>query len=344
MIKKNTRLTSLNFVCKVISTVTERETTIENFEIKNLDWLTIIEITNEHFLTASLYYMLKDKDLLKYIDDEKLLAYLEHIYQINLQRNLQILDQSKELVQILGTENIKPLFLKGVASLFLKSYKDPGIRFLTDIDFYVNKTNIKQTLNLLSLAGYTPDKKCTYDYNKYHHHYTPMYSPKWHTFIEPHIAILNHNRTVINCNEKNYYSSPYNKGIYTLSHTDRFIHAYLHTDFDHKYYWKRELDLRQLYEIAILITEYNNEIDWKYIEKLINQLGIWQPFNDQMNYIHKLFNVSIPISETTLRSHFYTISFNIKFKYKNNIYINAIENKVYTIIRFFYRWLKNNGT
>ena len=93
-----------------------------------------------------------DKDLLKLIDDEELLTYLEQIYVINLQRNQKILNQSCEIAQILSEKNIKPVFLKGAASLLEIDYKDVGMHFLSDIDFCIFKDALQDAEKLLISA------------------------------------------------------------------------------------------------------------------------------------------------------------------------------------------------
>jgi hypothetical protein len=334
------RLSSLDFLCKILSPVISRKAVLGKIQNKQLNWLTIIEIANENFLTSALFFMLKDKDLLRYIDDVELIAYLNEIYNINLKRNLEIIDQSKELAMTLEKRGVKPLFLKGAASLLLKNYKDPGIRFLTDIDFYVDNDFIKEVLKGLKSIGYARDPKCTYDYDALHHHYTPMFSPKWQTFIEPHIAILHHNRTTLFPQESSFIESPYDKDIYTFSPENRFLHAYLHTDFDHKKYWKRELDLRQLYEISILIFNYQNDIDWNFIQLFIEKRRIKNPFNDQMYFIQKLFGISIPIVKPSIRSKLYTLSIQSKFKYKTDPKMAIKEEKFYKNSKTIYKRYK----
>ena len=127
MSKKNVRLESLLILSEIISLSSNREKIKQNILSDSIDWLSVVEIANTHFLTAALYYSLLDKDLLNFIDDEELLTYLEQIYTINLHRNQKIIEQSKEIAGILLKKDIKPVFLKGSASLLQNDYKDVGI-------------------------------------------------------------------------------------------------------------------------------------------------------------------------------------------------------------------------
>ena len=211
------------------------------------------------------------------------------------------------------------------------------MRFLTDIDFYVDIDRIQEALESLRSIGYVRDPKYTYDYDSLHHHYTPMINPKWQTFIEPHIAIFYHDRSALMPDQNRFFAMSYDEDIYSFNPTDRFLHAYLHLDFDHRRYWKRELDLKQLYEIALLVANYSDQIRWSSIQTFVKKHHIAAPFNDQMNFIDTLFNISIPIAKPNLRSKLFALSMRSKFKYKTDPDKARKEEKIYQKSKLIYK-------
>lgn len=294
MSKKNVRLQSLFIITDIISYSGNREKIKQKILLDSIDWLSVVEIANTHFLTASLYYSLLDKDLLNFIEDEELLTYLEQIYIINRDRNQKIIEQSKEIAEILVNKDIKPVFLKGAASLFQNDYTDVGMRFLSDIDFCVFENDfIKAKEQLLSL-GYVPNITEGIDIEK-HHHWWSMHHANWDVAIELHRYILTYPySSIIPCKETNYQKSKNYTNIFLLTPTYRLLHAYIHSEIVDRHYYNKTINLRQLYEMAILLQKYKHEIDWIVIEKVLKVNHLNKKFNHTMNLIIKLFHIEIP--------------------------------------------------
>jgi len=76
------------------------------------------------------------------------------IYELNRQRNQQILKQIDDITALLNKENIQPVFLKGTANLLDELYSDVGERMIGDIDFLVTEEQLKiQTSAKIFLAA-----------------------------------------------------------------------------------------------------------------------------------------------------------------------------------------------
>ena len=293
MSKKNIRLESLFTLSEIISPSSDREKIKQEILSDSIDWLSIVEIANIHFLTAALYYSLLDKDLLNFIDDEELLTYLEQIHTINLHRNQKIIEQSKEIAEILEKKDIKPVFLKGAASLLQNDYKDVGMRFLSDIDFCVPEIFLKEASELLIDSGYISDEKKSKNPNW--HHSPPMYNKKWDMVIELHRYILVYQySSIIPCKKSNYHKSEKYTNVFFLTPTYRLLHVYMHSEIIDRHYYTKTINLRQLYEMAILLQKYKHEIDWILIEKVLKAHHLYNKFNNTLNLIIKLFHMEIP--------------------------------------------------
>ncbi len=319
MSKKNVKLESLFILSEIISPTSDREKIKQDILTDSIDWLSVVEIANTHFLTAALYYSLLDKDLLSLIDDEELLSYLEQIYTINLHRNQRIIEQSKEIAEILLKKDIKPIFLKGAASLLQNDYRDVGMRFLSDIDFCMHKDVLHKAEKLLISAGYIPHGSSE-DYT-FHHHLTPMYHSKWNIIIEPHKYIIAYPFSQdIDC-KKAYQKSIHGTNIYILNPTFRLIHAYIHSDIININFQTMTIDLRQLYEISLIIEKYKEQIDWIFLENFFISRGLWSKFNYKLNLINELFNISTPIMKQNYRTNLHLKALYLHFKYQDTIAI-----------------------
>ena len=293
MSKKNLRLESLVKLSEIISPSNNREKIKQYILSNSIDWLNIVEIANMHFLTATLYYSLLHKDLLTVIDDEELLHYLEEIYSINLKRNQKIIEQSREIADILSKKDIKPVFLKGTASLLQNDYKDVGMRFLSDIDLCIDENSLYEASELLINAGYIEGEEKSLSPNWMH--LPAMYHEKWDMVIELHRYVLLYQYSpIIPCKRSNYQKSKNDNNIYILTPTYRLVHAYIHSELVDRHYYTKTIDLRQLYEMAILIHNYKDEINWVIIEKVLKEHHLYKKFNHTINIVIKLFHMEIP--------------------------------------------------
>jgi len=332
--KKDVRLESLFTLSEIISQSSDNEKIKQKILSDTIDWLSVVEIANINFLTAALYYSLLDKGFLNLIKDEELIAYLEQIYTINLHRNQRIIEQSKEMTEVLLTKGIKPVFLKGTASLLENDYKAVGMRFLSDIDFYVFENDFNQAKEQLITAGYIPDMSDPgiKDIEK-HHHWWPMYHPNWETIIEIHKSVLTFPYSHwIDCNESTCKNSTYYPDMTMLAPTFRLIHTYIHSDIVDRSHAFKKMDLRQLYEMSMIIDNHKSQINWKYIEKFFKTKKLWDQFNNRLYLINTLFKVHSPvlIENTKCKLHLSILS--IFFKYPNTFLVKKYTN--FQILRF----------
>tara|TARA_B100002052_G_C15879959_1_gene598750 strand:- start:2554 stop:3543 length:990 start_codon:yes stop_codon:yes gene_type:complete len=118
----------------------------------SIDYENLIMIASENLMIPALYCQLKKKKYLKYIPND-FEVYIREIYTINKNRNEILLREVKGLNNILKTQKIKHIFLKG-ASYINNIYKDLGERMIGDIDFLVDNHNLKKTISILKKNKY----------------------------------------------------------------------------------------------------------------------------------------------------------------------------------------------
>lgn len=126
---------SLFFVAKCLTLDQHPERIIEVKELiikGKLNWENIVNVSSGQFVLPTLYLQLKRNDLIKLLPND-LIEYLEEITELNRERNQAILKQAEKITECLNAFNIYPVFLKGVAHLLTKLYKDPAERMIGDI-------------------------------------------------------------------------------------------------------------------------------------------------------------------------------------------------------------------
>ena len=141
----------------------------EQLKSGKIDWDSVVKLSTAHYVFPALYCNLKKAEFLKYLPDD-LVAYMIRIADLNRERNKQIIRQAKEINELLLTNNIKPIFLKGAGNLLEGLYHDIAERMIGDIDFIVSKEEFQQTVVVLNSFGYKKVNKTKNDYPQFKHY------------------------------------------------------------------------------------------------------------------------------------------------------------------------------
>lgn len=128
------------------------ESVLLNF--KDKDWLDLVKVGSSHLVLTTIYCRLQQKQLLDLLPKD-LETYLHDLTAINRNRNKTIFKQIEALSQLLKSNNINHVFLKGAALLLSGYYKDFGERMIGDIDLLVDQTQIPNTIAIIRSNGYT---------------------------------------------------------------------------------------------------------------------------------------------------------------------------------------------
>ena len=110
-----------------------------------IDWDAVVQLSTSHYVFPALYCNLKRADFLQYLPQD-LVNYMEHITNLNRERNEQIITQAKELNTLLLANNITPIFLKGTGNLLADLYEDIAERMVGDIDFILSKEDYPKAI------------------------------------------------------------------------------------------------------------------------------------------------------------------------------------------------------
>ena len=134
-----------------------------------VDWDAVVKVSTAHFVFPALYCNFKRADFLQYLPQE-LVSYMEHITDLNRERNKQIITQAKDLNTLLLDNNITPIFLKGTGNLLAGIYDDIAERMVGDIDFILSKEDYSKAITFLREFGYSEVHKYKYHF-PYEKHY-----------------------------------------------------------------------------------------------------------------------------------------------------------------------------
>ena len=180
---------TLLFVGKCLTITHEkhnRELVEQLLKTGNIDWDDVVKLSTSHYVFPALYCNLKRADFLHLLPTD-LVAYMKHITNLNRERNQQIIQQAKEINELLLSKNITPIFLKGTGNLLEGLYEDIAERMVGDIDFLIDEKKCMSAFNILQKNGYRD--KVSELFND-HRHLPRITHPKKIAAIEVHKEML----------------------------------------------------------------------------------------------------------------------------------------------------------
>ena len=164
----------------------------------DVDWDNIVKVSTSHYVFPALYCNFKRADFLKYLPRE-LVSYMQHITNLNRERNKKIIAQAQELNILLLANSITPIFLKGTGNLLEGLYEDIGERMVGDIDFLFSKKDYFKTIDVLKSNNYSkPDNQLNYFPRS--RHYSRLVKQKNIAAVEIHKEVtIEKHRGEFNC-------------------------------------------------------------------------------------------------------------------------------------------------
>jgi hypothetical protein len=258
--------------CLTISLEAKNRQEIEKqLQSDTIDWDAVVKVSTAHYVFPALYCNLKRADFLHYLPQE-LVNYMEHITNINRERNKKINAQAKELNSLLLDNNITPIFLKGTGNLLAEIYEDIAERMVGDIDFIFSKEDYPKAITLLREFGYSDVSKYKYHFPGYKH-YRRLQKENSIAAIEIHKELLIENYA----NEFNYSfvekDNQIIKGVTVLSYANKLnLSIIAHQINDSGFYYKT-MALRNAYDVFLLSKKTNAKDAVNSLDKLTNPLN-----------------------------------------------------------------------
>ncbi|QVY65345.1 nucleotidyltransferase family protein [Polaribacter sp. Q13] len=265
---------TLFFVAKCL-TISSEEKNKQEIEIQlkttEIDWDSVVKVSTGHFVFPALYCNLKRANFLHYLPEE-LVNYMIHITNLNRERNEQIIEQAKEINELLLTNNITPIFLKGTGNLLEGLYEDIGERMVGDIDFIFSEEDYTKAIKLLTNNEYSKVHKTTYDFPQFKHH-PRLQKLKKIAAVEIHKELLIEKYAdEFNYNIVKKNSQIINK-INVISFENQLALSIIATQINDNGFHFKNISLRNAYDVFLLSKKINSNKGFDEFQKLKTPLN-----------------------------------------------------------------------
>lgn len=193
-----------------------------------------------------------------------------HVFQ-SLQRTLVQVTELKVLEKICEEHHIKNQPMKGAYMKFL--YPSPEMREMSDIDILIEHNKIEEFGEFLKDRGYQL-------YRAERHH--DVYTKAPYMVVEAHRSM--YDKTVDKKQYKYFESFRRTKRkencqyTYVFEKEDFYIYMISHIA---KHFYARGCGIRNLVDVYVYLNEFQNQMDWEYLEKELSVCGLWE-FAQQM--------------------------------------------------------------
>ena len=297
---------TLFFIAKCLTISLEeknREEIEKQLKSTSIDWDAVLKVSTSHYVFPALYCNLKRADFLQYLPQE-LVSYMEHITDINRERNKQIILQANELNNVLLANNIRPIFLKGTGNLLAGIYEDIGERMVGDIDFIFSKEDYPKAIIALKEFGYY--RKAPLLSN--HRHYSRLIKKDSIAAVEIHKELLIEKYQ----NEFNYSfvekNSQIINGVAVLSYANKLNLSIIANQINDSGFYYKTMALRNAYDVFLLSKKTNAKDAVNILDKLS------QPLNCFLAACYEVFNKVDSLEyNKNAKTAFYLSGFNNQF-------------------------------
>jgi hypothetical protein len=262
----------------------------------------MLRASSTHLAALQLRWALREQRLFSACPAD-VAEYLDAIYTLNLDRNLQCEDQLADFIHLLNSIDVRPVLLKGAAALVGGLYPTSGERMISDLDILIPAHRLPEIIDKLAGAGYKPrttEGREIPDPVGFHgdHHYPPVVSTDWPCRVELHISPVQIELAELLPSEEVYREATAMKwrgGECFLPSPTHFvahniIHAFL---FDTNIHLQR-VSLRQLFEFVLASRVYAERIDWSEIRNRFDSQGHGKALRQYLALANTLLDFHVP--------------------------------------------------
>ncbi len=255
--------------CLTINHENHNKLIVENLlKEESIDWDNVVKLSTSHYVFPALYCNLKQADFLHYLPED-LVEYMKHITDLNRERNELIIEQAKEINDLLLKNSITPIFLKGTGNLLEGLYNDIAERMVGDIDFLVELKHFRKAVEILKKDGYSEYYKDIPDTTLVNRHYPKMIKDNRISSVEVHYKMVSDKRF----KEFNYHFIKNNikpeNNFHFLSDEDKIIMTAINKQFNDHGSKLKNFSLRNSYDLLVLSKKAS---PLKAIKKIKNYL------------------------------------------------------------------------
>ena len=284
---------------------------IQTIESDSVNWEDFVRLCSNHLILPVMYLKFHAHELLSFLPNG-LAEFLKEIYELNLSRNQQILNQLHEITKILNQNGIYPTLLKGAGNLVDQLYDNPGERIMGDIDLLVPQNDYLPAARLLEKDGYSYTAHFMTDI-KHSKHYPRLSKPGVPASVEVHRLPVNqsytkwYNTEIIDTEKKRI-----DNGViyFVLSDKHKVVHNFIHAQLSNKgdaYGIVSFRDIYDLYLLSIRIPIVTDLIPVQYQRKAIsyfvlagNALGLPKRFYAHESFSSRIFCMKHDLNQSSV--------------------------------------------
>lgn len=245
-----------------------------NARLRAAAWARPLALANAHMITPALYARLAAAGELGGLPPD-VRGYLAHIHRSNGRRNRALRGQILELVAALNAAGVRPMLLKGGLALLTGIYADPAARMIRDVDILVSPETVGTTIGVLRRLGYIAAVRYEPGHNAYGE-FTRRHDPG---AVDLHLELVEAPYLLPACEvwrRVTVVEAMPDAAFFVPAPADMALHHVLHAQVHHLgNFYRGALELRQLYEFAVLV-ERSSDIDWDAMHERLarRRLGI----------------------------------------------------------------------
>jgi len=254
--------------CLTINHIPKNKEAVQKRITSDINWDDVVKVSTAHYVLPALYFTFKNADFLELLPKD-LVDFMQHISQLNADRNTEILQQVHEINNFLLSNDIQPIFIKGTAYLLENVYENIGERMIGDIDFLVSNKDFDKAIKLLSQEKYTPVDK---HYKEFHWHYPRLCHEDEIAAIEVHKKVLKDD--VEQNIEVDFFSNTTIVGeTKVLSETNKILSTVLPKIINDDMYVTKSISLKTAYDVFLLFNNSNIKTIHLKNKKINNKLN-----------------------------------------------------------------------
>jgi hypothetical protein len=293
-----TRWEAFGFISNALQSILRREAL--SIDADRISWDVVLQLASEHVVTPTLAWALKDAPGIP----EEVRDYLNITLDLNHRRNESTVDCLEAALAALNSVGCEPLLLKGGAAILEDGlYPDLSVRYLVDLDILVPEPRLSDASVALSKIDFhvmpEEDRRWVRVNVKHPHHLPALVHRSTGVLIELHrtvsLAKFEPILPTVTALQRRVERNLRDLDFFVLCPSDRIIHNIVHSQLFHRHYEQGSVELRQLFELALLTIKFGDEIDWKEVENRFRMTGHLEILQSHSALLHAVFSVHLKI-------------------------------------------------
>jgi hypothetical protein len=255
-----------------------------------LPWPQLFETAKTHYVMPTLSWCLRDEPAVP----AELRSYVDAVLRLNGKRNERLRDSLEHIIRAMNGIDIEPTLLKGVAHLVGGLYPDPAARLMSDLDLLIPKERAPEAVAAMESIGYYVDQVI----GETHHHLPLMRHRETNLAIELHTRLRNQFTDSILpgswVRERSQTIAFRGVQARMPEPTILVAHNVVHDQLNHERYPWKYVELRQLFDLAMIRKRHEPDIDWAELDRRFKSAGLSRVLATYLRYNEVLLGQPMP--------------------------------------------------